>query len=191
MKDKSSKITTYILLLLLVGVAFYSYDAFVYQAKVKEIIRLNKKILKKNEQLIAAQILDQNLSGVAKLIQSNLAQSDVDPLVTTSAIPFLKFLTRTLDEMEIELLSIQPKPAKKMKKGDYYQHPYVIQIFCNYKKLGRLINRIEKHDRLIRVNSFEVKSNIDYLMGRDHSKGIDTHVIELELATLTLLKKES
>ncbi len=190
MREKSSNTTVLILLLLLLGVAFYSFDAFIYQAKVKQIVRLNEKIIKKNEQLIAAQILAQDLSGVASLIKANIAESESDPLITTSVIPFLKLLTRTLDELEIDLLSIQPKPSKKAKKSKYVQNPYQIQIFCNYKKLGQFVNKIEKDDRMVRVNEFDLKSNMDYLLGKKHDKGIDNHVIDLELSTLTLLKNE-
>lgn len=191
MEEKSSKEFIFVLILLVIGVAFYSYNSFVYKDKVKQIVKLNKKIEKLNEQLIAAQILDKNLAGVVGLIQSNLATDETDPLITTSVIPFLKFITTTLDEMEIELISIQPQLTKKVKKGNYVESPYEIEVYCNYAKLGKLLNRIEKSDRLVSVNSMEVKSNIDYLLGKDHTKGIDNHVIAIELSTLTLLKKES
>lgn len=179
-----------ILILLLLGVAYYSYDNFVYRSKVQQIKRLDKQIEKENERLIAAQILDQELSAVARLLQENLATSVNDDLVQGSAVSFLKFLTQTLNAIDIELLSIQPKMTKRSKNGDFLETTYNVQIYCNYKKFGQLVNRIEKSDRIIWVRYYEVRSNIDYLLGKDHSRGIDNRVIEMELSTITLLKNE-
>ncbi|OQY27905.1 MAG: hypothetical protein B6244_09140 [Candidatus Cloacimonetes bacterium 4572_55] len=188
MQKKTPTEAILILLLLLVGIGFYSYDAFVYQKKIEQIHKLDKDIERKNEQLIAAQILDKELSGVATLIQQNLTSPDNREMIKSSAVNFLKFLTHTLDAMKIELLSIQPIVTSKKKKGKYLESSYRVEIFCNYKKMGQLVTKIEKSDRIIRVDSFEVKSNIDYLQGKNHSRGIENRVVELELTTLTLLK---
>ncbi len=190
MKRKSSPELALILILIIIGVAFYCYDAFVYKENIKTIKGLDKQIEKQNEQLIAAQILDQELSGVARLIQENLAMSMSDDLVKSSAVKFLKDFTTTVNELDIELLSIQPKPGRAGQDDGYLKSTYSIELFCNYKKLGQLINRIEKTDRIIWVDAFEIKTNIDYLKGKDHSRGIDTRTIELELSTITLLKNE-
>ncbi len=190
MQQKSSNEVILILILILVGVAYYSYDAFIYREKIDKIARLDKDIMRKNDQLIAAQILDQELSGVARLMQVNMATSTSDDLIKGTAVSFLKFLTRTLDEMKIDLLTINPRPTRKAKKDNYLSSAYSVGVYCNYKKFGKLLTEIEKSDRIIWVDSFQIKSNIDYLAGKDHSRGIDKHVIEMELRTITLLKNE-
>ena len=65
-----------------------------------------------NENLISAQILASQLDRVFTLFQENLALSKVDSLADDANLPFLNNLTDILDELDITLMGIKPKPRE-------------------------------------------------------------------------------
>ncbi len=83
-----------------------------------------------NEQLISAQILANKLDQVYTLFDENLALSKKDSLADDASIPFLKNLTETLNNLEITLLNVKPKPCQNM----HFSHRVELQKLLQTKK---------------------------------------------------------
>ena len=81
-----------------------------------------------NENLISAQILASQLDRVFTLFQENLALSKADSLADDANLPFLNNLTDMLEDLDIKLLGIKPKP--RMDKITYLKAPYIITLEC-------------------------------------------------------------
>ena len=79
-----------------------------------------------NENLISAQILASQLDRVFTLFQENLALSKADSLADDANLPFLNNLTDMLEDLDIKLLGIKPKP--RMDKITYLKAPYIITV---------------------------------------------------------------
>ena len=79
-----------------------------------------------NENLISAQILASQLDRVFTLFQENLALSKADSLADDANLPFLNNLTDMLEDLDIKLLGIKPKP--RMDKITYLKAPYIITL---------------------------------------------------------------
>ena len=43
-------------------------------------------------------------------------------------------------------------PGKKIKKGALVKVPYVLQLECDFEKLGRLVVALENNDRIIFID---------------------------------------
>ena len=100
------------LLVLFLVLAFLG-SAYAYYQKVvvlqPDLIKsLRLEMEDKNKQLLAAQILSEKREGINMLIQNNLIDDPSDSLAEKSSIPFLRYLTSTLDKLGIRLVALTP-----------------------------------------------------------------------------------
>ena len=95
-----------------------------------------------NENLISAQILASQLDRVFTLFQENLALSKMDSLADDANLPFLNNLTDILDDLDITLMGIKPKPRED--KRTYLKAPYLITLECTFEQFGKFLSEIEK-----------------------------------------------
>lgn len=179
----------YMLIMVLVfGLSAYFYYSFVYVEQPKKIRRLKTEIEALNEKLISAQILARELDQVSKLIQRNLALSAKDSLAEDASIPFLNDITGILDDLKIKLVKLNPGTRVNMR--DYVKAPYTLRIDCTYEQLGQFVNRLEKSERLITVEGFEIDNAIRKIRAdREAGRKPDTHSVDMTISTLTLIKK--
>ena len=96
-----------ILTLVLLGSAFGYYQR-VIMPQPDEIKRLNREVEEKNKQLLAAQILAEKREGITALIRNNLIENPSDSLAEKASIPFLRYLTATMDRLKIRLVALTP-----------------------------------------------------------------------------------
>ncbi len=171
---------------LIFGLSFFGYYRTVYPKMPREIESLNRRIEAKNEKLISAQILASDLNLVARLIDQNLAISAKDSLAQDASLPFLDFMTGLLEEHDIKLVTLEPD-RRRVTRHDYVRTSYELVIDCNFKGFGKFVNSLEKSERLVTVESFEVKNTIAEAASKDKEK-YDTHFFELKVTTLTLIK---
>ena len=177
-----------LLMVIFFGFGSYLYFTFVYAEQPRKINRLKNEIKVLNEKLISAQILARELDQVAKLIERNLALSAKDSLAEDASMPFLNFITSEMDLLDIKLLKLDP--GHKINMKEYIKSPYDMSIQCTYEELGKFINRLEKSERLVTVEAFEIDNairKIKAVKGKD--RRADEHEIHLSISTLTLIKR--
>ena len=135
-------------LFILFGLLVFWYYRFEYPKLPREIDSLNKRIQAKNEKLISAQILAQELDLVARLIDRNLAISAKDSLAQDASLPFLDYMTTLVNDLHIKMIKLEPD-KRRVTRHDYVKTSYNMLIECSYEEFGKLINELEKSDRII------------------------------------------
>lgn len=190
-------IIVFVILLLALAGGYFYFDT-VIKRQPSEIASLQTQIDEKNKQLLAAQILGEKREAVTKLIQNNLVDNQGDSLAEKSSIPFLRYLTSTMDRFNIRLVSLTPldviSPNDPMApvQQEYIEVPYEMKMIASYKEFGEFLDALEKSPHLIKVNSFEVTSDLDQssyaeeIVGRPRQ-----HPVQLHISTLAILKASS
>ena len=154
-----------------------------------EIMVLEEEQQELNENLISAQILASQLDRVFTLFQENLALSKSDSLADDANLPFLNNLTDMLDELEIKLLGIKPKP--RVDKITYFKAPYLITLECTFDQFGKFLSEVERSPRLISLDEFEVKNGIERIKANTEEDKLMEQEFVVNLSTITLVKSKS
>ena len=176
-----------LIILILFGGAAWAYFQWVFADYPQEIRQFDRTIQLRDEKLISAQIIHQQLDLVANLIEKNLALSKSDSLAEDASLPFLEFITGILNELDIKLVKLEP--GKKSARLDYVRTPYTLTLEASYDDFGKFVNRLEKSERLITVEQFEI-DNAVRKSGQQAAKGrVDTHELVIKISTLTLIKQ--
>ena len=128
----------------------YLYYNRVITRQPDEIKSLKAQIEEKNKQLLAAQILAEKREGVTQLIKSNLISSPSDSLAEKASVPFLRYLTSKMDQLDIRLVSVTPlevigttDPNTQTVK-EFIEVPYELKILASYDELGKFLDDLEK-----------------------------------------------
>ncbi len=187
-------------LLVLFLVLVFLGSAYAYYQKVVEpqpdmIESLRLEIENKNKQLLGAQILSEKREGINKLIQNNLIDNPSDSLAEKSSIPFLRYLTSTLDKLGIRLVALTPLDVigadndYSYEKIEYIEVPYELKVISSYKEIGEFLDVLEKSPHLIKVVSFSLSNEIDKASYASEISGKpNQHSISLRISTLAILK---
>lgn len=190
---KTSLIIFLSMIILLGGTYFY-YDRVIVR-QPQEIELLLTQIDEKNKQLLAAQVLAEKREGVTMLIHSNLVESPSDSLAEKASIPFLRYLTSTMDRLGIRLVSLMPHEVigtddpVTMSQKEYIEVPYEMKVIASYKEFGRFLDVLEKSAHLIKVNAFVLSNEIEQSVFAQEIVGKPRqHPIQLEISTLAILK---
>jgi len=178
---------------LLLGNYFYFNTVIVPQPE--KIKSLQAQIEEKNKQLLAAQILAEKREGVTQLIKNNLITSPSDSLAEKASVPFLRYLTAIMDQLDIRLVSITPMevigttdPTTQTQK-EYLEVPYEMKVLASYDELGKLLDNLEKSPHLIKVATFTVSNDIDQSSFSEEISGKPRqHPISLQINTIAILK---
>ena len=178
-----------LIIMVLFGGSIWGYYNWIYSDYPQKIRPYDRTIQLRDEKLISAQIIHQQLDLVANLIEKNLALSKSDSLAQDASLPFLEYITGILNELEIKLKKLEP--GKKSARLDYVRTPYTLTLDASYRKLGKFINRLEKSERLITVEQFEVDNAIRKSGAREDkaAQDIKSHVLTIRISTLTLIKQ--
>jgi hypothetical protein len=190
---KENLIILVLFLALLLGNYFYYTNVIVPQPA--EIKSLQAQIEEKNKQLLAAQILAEKREGVTQLIKNNLINNLNDSLAEKASVPFLRFLTQHMDDLDIRLVSVTPlavigttDPSTQLQK-DYIEVPYELKILATYEELGQFLDILEKSPHLIRVATFTVNNELDQSSYNEEIVGKPKqHSISLQINTIAILK---
>ena len=175
--------------LLILSLSYWVNSSFMIGDKPFQITLLEDEETELNENLISAQILASQLDRVFTLFQENLALSKMDSLADDANLPFLNNLTDILDDLDITLMGIKPKPRED--KRTYLKAPYLITLECTFEQFGKFLSEIERSPRLITVDEFEVKNGIERIKANtEEDKLIDQEFV-VALSTITLVKSKS
>ena len=184
----------FLLMVILLGGNYFYYDRVIVR-QPQEVEMLLRQIDEKNKQLLAAQILAEKREGVTMLIHSNLVESPSDSLAEKASIPFLRYLTSTMDRLGIRLVSLTPREVigtddpVSMSQKEYIEVPYEMKVIASYKEFGRFLDVLEKSPNLIKVNAFVLTNDIEQSVFTEEIIGKPRqHPIQLEISTLAILK---
>ena len=175
--------------LIVLSLGYWLSASFLIGDKPLEIRVLEEEQQELNENLISAQILASQLDRVFTLFQENLALSKADSLADDASLPFLNNLTDMLEELDIKLLGIKPKP--RIDKVTYFKAPYIITLECSYDQFGKFLTEIERSPRLITIDEFEVKNGIERIKANTDEERLLYQEFVVNLSTITLVKSKS
>ena len=175
--------------LVLLTISYWASASVLISEKPFEIRLLEEEQEELNENLISAQILASQLDRVFTLFQENLALSKADSLADDANLPFLNSLTDILDDLDIKLLGIKPKP--RVDKITYFKAPYIITLECTFEQFGMFLSEIERSPRLITVDEFEVKNGIERVKANTEEEKLLEQEFVVNLSTITLVKSKS
>jgi Tfp pilus assembly protein PilO len=175
--------------LVLLTLSYWASASVLIGEKPFEIRLLEEEQEELNENLISAQILASQLDRVFTLFQENLALSKADSLADDANLPFLNRLTDILDDLDIKLLGIKPKP--RVDKITYFKAPYLITLECTFEQFGMFLSEIERSPRLITVDEFEVKNGIERIKTNTEEEKLLEQEFVVNLSTITLVKSKS
>jgi len=175
--------------LLVLTISYWASASLMIGDKPFEIKMLEEEQQELNENLISAQILASQLDRVFTLFQKNLALSKADSLADDASLPFLDNLTDMLEEQEIKLLGIKPKP--RIDKITYFKAPYIITLECSFDQFGKLLAEIERSPRLITIDEFEVKNGIERIKANTEEEKLIYQEFVVNLSTITLVKSKN
>ena len=175
--------------MILLTLSYWVSASLLIGEKPFEIRVLEEEQQELNENLISAQILASQLDRVFTLFQENLALSKADSLADDASLPFLNNLTDMLEELDIKLLGIKPKP--RIDKMTYFKAPYIITLECSYDQFGKFLSEIERSPRLITIDEFEVKNGIERIKANTNEDKLIYQEFVVNLSTITLVKSKS
>jgi Tfp pilus assembly protein PilO len=175
--------------LVLLTISYWVSASVLIGDKPFEIRLLEEEQEELNENLISAQILASQLDRVFTLFQENLALSKADSLADDANLPFLNSLTDILDDLDIKLLGIKPKP--RIDKITYFKAPYIITLECTFEQFGLFLSEVERSPRLITVDEFEVKNGIERIKANTEEEKLLEQEFVVNLSTITLVKSKS
>lgn len=175
--------------MILLTLSYWVSSSLLIGEKPFEIRVLEEEQQELNENLISAQILASQLDRVFTLFQENLALSKADSLADDASLPFLNNLTDMLEELDIKLLGIKPKP--RIDKITYFKAPYIITLECSYDQFGKFLSEIERSPRLITIDEFEVKNGIERIKANTNEDKLIYQEFVVNLSTITLVKSKS
>ena len=175
--------------LVLLTITYWASASVLIGEKPFEIRLLEEEQEELNENLISAQILASQLDRVFTLFQENLALSKADSLADDANLPFLNSLTDILDDLDIKLLGIKPKP--RVDKITYFKAPYLITLDCTFEQFGMFLSEVERSPRLITVDEFEVKNGIERVKANTEEEKLLEQEFVVNLSTITLVKSKS
>ena len=175
--------------LALLTISFWISSTVIIGDKPFDIRVLEEEQSELNENLISAQILASQLDRVFTLFQENLALSQADSLADDANLPFLSNLTNMLEDLNIELLGIKPKP--RINKTTYFKAPYIITLECTFEQFGAFLSEIERSPRLITIDEFEVKNGIERIKANVQEEDLIDQEFVVSISTITLVKSKS
>ena len=175
--------------LIVLSLSYWLSSSFLIGEKPFEIRVLEEEQQELNENLISAQILASQLDRVFTLFQENLALSKADSLADDASLPFLNNLTDMLEDLDIKLLGIKPKP--RIDKITYFKAPYIITLECSYDQFGKFLTEIERSPRLITIDEFEVKNGIERIKANTDEERLLFQEFVVNLSTITLVKSKN
>ena len=175
--------------LIVLSLSYWLSASFLIGEKPFKIRVLEEEQQELNENLISAQILASQLDRVFTLFQENLALSKADSLADDASLPFLNNLTDMLEDLDIKLLGIKPKP--RIDKITYFKAPYIITLECSYDQFGKFLTEIERSPRLITIDEFEVKNGIERIKANTDEERLLFQEFVVNLSTITLVKSKN
>ena len=140
--------------IILLSFVFFYTGSLMIKGEIKDIKKYDKRIEKAVERLNSAQVLNKELSGVARVIRNSITDSDTDKFSPVEVNQFANQLANFADTLKIPVLSMSPKESYS--PGKVMEHQFTIVLECTYVQLGKFITKLERSDKIIRINTLDV-----------------------------------
>ena len=140
--------------IILLSFVFFYTGGLMINNEIKDIKKYDKKIDKAVEQLNSAQVLNKELSGVAKVIRNSITDSDTEKFSAVEINAFANQLANFADTLQIPIISLSPKESYS--PGKVMEHQFTLVLECTYVQLGKFITKLERSDQIIRINTLDV-----------------------------------
>ena len=75
-----------------------------------------------------------------------------------------------------------------MRLADYIKTPYTLDVETSYANMVNFLNSLEKSDRLVTVEKFDLANSVKRSEESVKRGDIDKRPLEITISTLTLLK---
>ena len=167
-------------------ITFIVENSVLLSKKPNVIRKLKKETREAQERYNAASIVSNSdeLTSVYKIFEVNLVK-DKKHLNDKTNSDFLEKLTDLFQELNIVGLNL--KPDKKIKRGKYNYNSYKIKILATFEQFSKLVNQLEIDNQLIQIDNFTIENRIKKLSGK-MKNNLSIHNIEFGLSTITFLK---
>lgn len=184
MSDMKQKYLLLLLVVVLVSFVFLYSSSKMISAKIDKIERIDKKIKKTQEKLNSAQVLNQQLSQVSKVIDNTLTSDKTYSADEANA--FVKQLADLADQYKVAVYGVFPKNTSN--DVNLLEQQYTMEIECTYVQLGQFMTSLESYDRIVKVNTLDVRPIL--ATGKDKPQFTETHYrVTLELSTFKIVKE--
>jgi Tfp pilus assembly protein PilO len=95
-------------------------------------------------------------------------------------------MTDLLRQMNVRLIKIEP--GQRINMADYIKTPYSLEVETSYANMVNFLNRLEKSERLVTVEEFELSNSIKRTEESMKRGGFDQRPMSITISTLTFLK---
>jgi len=138
----------------LLFLVFATEDWAFYRPGVKKLNRLNETIGQSQNQVLGYRLSSQNLQKVRELLMQNSVQGQPGPDRESYTNQSLARLTTILEDLDIELLSMQPGEVQQ--ENLFIVSPFEIELRCGYHQFRRLLEAIERSPHFIVIRKFDL-----------------------------------
>lgn len=155
---KNYKRNTIVSIILVVGLAF-SFQAFVFRNKQKEIKMLESKCDMLKITLNRAKQSMHNYKKLSAGIDSTSSVwQELEQCLpeTQEMSELLREIAKAGELSKVNIVLSKPLPPDTYKL--YVENPLEIKVRCGYHELGRFLSRLANHRRLINVRKLEILS---------------------------------
>lgn len=158
-----------LLIMILSAIVIVAYGGNWLEDKRKDIRTIEKQTRDKQEELNAATILNEQLGNVRQaVINSIVTEADSDSLNERSIVKdgrkigftsqeinqFQRLLAEFADSLNITVKATSQKP--EYSPATILEHEFTISFEATYEQMGKYIAMLEKMDKIISINTFDV-----------------------------------
>jgi len=88
------------------------------------------------------------------VIRNSITDSDTEKFSAAEINQFADQLADFADSLKIPVISLSPKDSYS--PGKLMEHQYTLVLECTYVQMGKFITKLERSDKIIRINTLDV-----------------------------------
>jgi len=170
-------------IMILSSASYVFWNVNMVNTHLSKMRKVDKDIKEEQQKLNSAQVLNEELKEVSKVILNSITKEK--SYDTTEVNAFVKKLADLADKNQILINSISPKPVSNA--THLIEQTYTLELNCEYLQLGRFLTELESFDNIMKVKTLDVKPTGD---NKDQDPTVATRYrITLELSTFKILKE--
>jgi Tfp pilus assembly protein PilO len=141
-----------VLLIVLIGVAFFSITSSVIAKERAKIEQLDEKIKTAQEQLNSARIMDEQLSQFALIIDNSLTKT---PSFSFEEInDFKTSIGQLADQRNIQINKLSD--SNKFSLPGLIETTYTLELEASYVQIGQFISDLESLDNILKIHALDI-----------------------------------
>lgn len=141
-----------VLLIVLIGVAFFTLSANSIKSNKAKIEQLDDKIKTAQEQLNSARIMDEQLSQFALIIDNSLTRTPSFSFDEINA--FKTKIGKLADQRNIQLNKLSD--SNKFSLPGLIETTYTLELEASYVQIGQFISDLEALDNILKIHALDI-----------------------------------